>query len=89
MQEVTIIDCNQPHATEVFHSYMLTDASLPDEAGIQSIVEEGRAKLKAETNAERAKLDKELAERIAEAEARIDRAKNAAMSPGLSISSER
>jgi F-type H+-transporting ATPase subunit b len=44
-----------------------------------AIVEEGRAKLKAETNAERAKLDKELAKRIAEAEARIDKAKNAAM----------
>ena len=44
-----------------------------------AIVEEGRAKLKAETNAERAKLDKELAERIAEAEARIDKAKNVAM----------
>ena len=40
VQEVTIIDCNQPHATEVFHSYMLTDASLPDEAGVQAIVEE-------------------------------------------------
>ncbi len=40
VQEVTIIDCNQPHATEVFHSYMLTDASLPDEAGIQAVVEE-------------------------------------------------
>jgi F-type H+-transporting ATPase subunit b len=44
-----------------------------------AIVEEGRDKLKAETNAERAKLDKELAKRTAEAEARIDKAKNAAM----------
>jgi F-type H+-transporting ATPase subunit b len=44
-----------------------------------AIVEEGRAKLKAETDAERAKLDKELAAKSAEAEARIEKAKNAAM----------
>ncbi len=40
VQEVTIIDCGQPHATEVFHSYMLTESSLPDEAAIRTIVEE-------------------------------------------------
>jgi Septum formation/Protein of unknown function (DUF2510) len=40
VQEVTIIDCNQPHATEVFHSYLIPDGSLPDEAGINTIVEE-------------------------------------------------
>lgn len=44
-----------------------------------AIIEEGRAKLKAETDAERAKLDKELAARSAEAEARIEKAKGAAM----------
>ena len=26
VQEVTIIDCNQPHATEVFHPYLIPDA---------------------------------------------------------------
>src|SRR5215207_562338 len=36
-----------------------------------AIVEEGRAKLKAENAAERAKLDSELAKKSAEAEARI------------------
>lgn len=44
-----------------------------------AIVDEGRAKLKAETDAERAKLDKELAKKSAEAEARIIEAKNSAM----------
>ena len=44
-----------------------------------AIVEEGRAKLKAETDAERAKLDKELAVKSAEAEARIEKAKASAM----------
>jgi F-type H+-transporting ATPase subunit b len=44
-----------------------------------AIIEEGRVKLKAETDAERAKLDKELGKKSAEAEARIEKAKNAAM----------
>jgi F-type H+-transporting ATPase subunit b len=44
-----------------------------------AIVEEGRAKLKAETAAERAKLDRRLGKKSAEAEARIAEAKNSAM----------
>jgi Septum formation/Protein of unknown function (DUF2510) len=40
VQEVTIIDCSQPHASEVFHSYSIPDPSLPDDAAIQTIVEE-------------------------------------------------
>jgi len=44
-----------------------------------AIIEEGRAKLKAETDAERAKLDKELAARSEEAETRIGKAKASAM----------
>jgi F-type H+-transporting ATPase subunit b len=44
-----------------------------------AIVEEGRLKLKAETAAERARLDKDLAKKGAEAEARIDKAKASAM----------
>ena len=44
-----------------------------------AIVEEGRARLKEETAAERAKLERELAKKSAEAEARINEAKNSAM----------
>ena len=44
-----------------------------------AIVDEGRNKLKAETAAERAKLDAELGNKSAEAEARIVQAKNSAM----------
>jgi len=44
-----------------------------------AIIEEGRAKLKAETAGERAKLDSELAKKSAEAEARINEAKISAM----------
>lgn len=44
-----------------------------------AIVEEGRLKLKAETTAERARLDKDLAKKSAEAEVRIDKAKASAM----------
>jgi len=44
-----------------------------------AIIDEGRAKLKAESDAERAKLDKELAARSEEAEARIGKAKASAM----------
>jgi F-type H+-transporting ATPase subunit b len=44
-----------------------------------AIVEEGRAKLKAEVDAEQAKLAKELSAKSDEAEARIEKAKTAAM----------
>jgi len=44
-----------------------------------AIVEEGRTRLKEETAAERAKLDSELGKKSAEAEARINAAKNSAM----------
>ena len=44
-----------------------------------AIVEEGRAQLKEETAAERAKLEGELAKKSAEAEARIEQAKKSAM----------
>jgi len=44
-----------------------------------ALIEEGRAKLKEETAAERARLEDELAKKSAEAEARIDAAKRAAM----------
>ena len=44
-----------------------------------AIIDEGRAKLKAESAAERARLDAELAKRGAEAETRIDAAKTSAM----------
>ena len=44
-----------------------------------ALIEEGRAKLKEETAGERARLEHELAKKSAEAEARIDTAKRAAM----------
>jgi F-type H+-transporting ATPase subunit b len=44
-----------------------------------AIVEEGRAQLKEETAAERAKLEGDLAKKSAEAEARIEQAKKSAM----------
>ena len=44
-----------------------------------AIVDEGRNKLKEETAAERAKLDAELGKKSAEAERRIQEAKNSAM----------
>ena len=44
-----------------------------------ALIEEGRAKLKEETAGERARLEVELAKKSAEAEARIDAAKRAAM----------
>jgi F-type H+-transporting ATPase subunit b len=44
-----------------------------------AIIDEGRAKLKAESDTERAKLNKELAARSEEAEARIGKAKASAM----------
>jgi F-type H+-transporting ATPase subunit b len=53
-----------------------------------AIVEEGRAKLKAETDAERAKLEKELAVKSAEAEARIEKAKTAAMKEVNTVASD-
>jgi F-type H+-transporting ATPase subunit b len=44
-----------------------------------AIVEDGRAKLKAETAEQRARLERDLAKKSAEAEARIAEAKNSAM----------
>ena len=44
-----------------------------------ALIEEGRTKLKEETAGERARLESELAKKSAEAEARIDAAKRAAM----------
>jgi F-type H+-transporting ATPase subunit b len=44
-----------------------------------AIVEEGRAKLKAETAAERSSLERDLGKKSAEAEARIAEAKHSAM----------
>ena len=53
-----------------------------------AIIEEGRAKLKAETAGERAKLDAELAKRGAEAEARINAAKTSAMREVNSVAAD-
>ena len=53
-----------------------------------AIIDEGRAKLKAETAKERARLDAELAARGAEAEKRIAAAKNSAMREVNSIAAD-
>src|SRR4030042_6442029 len=53
-----------------------------------AIIEEGRAKLKAETAGERAKLDSELSKKSAEAEARINAAKTSAMREVNSVAAE-
>jgi F-type H+-transporting ATPase subunit b len=53
-----------------------------------AIVEEGRVKLKAETDAERAKLEKELAAKSKEAEARIAKAKESAMKEVNAVAAE-
>ncbi|HUU65776.1 MAG TPA: ATP F0F1 synthase subunit B [Methyloceanibacter sp.] len=53
-----------------------------------AIVEEGRLKLKAETDAERAKLDKKLAAKSEEAEVRIEKAKVSAMKEVNSVASD-
>lgn len=53
-----------------------------------AIVEDGRARLKAETDAERAKLEKVLAVKSAEAEARIEKAKAAAMKDVNAVAAE-
>jgi F-type H+-transporting ATPase subunit b len=62
---------------EAIAAYEQTLAEAKQKA--HAIVEEGRAKLKAESAAERARLDSELAERGAEAETRINAAKTSAM----------
>jgi len=62
---------------EAIAAYEQTLAEAKQKA--HAIIDEGRAKLKAEGAAERARLDAELAERGAEAEKRINAAKTSAM----------
>ena len=62
---------------EAIAAYEQTLAEAKQRA--HAIIDEGRAKLKAESAAERARLDAELAERGAEAEKRINAAKTSAM----------
>jgi F-type H+-transporting ATPase subunit b len=53
-----------------------------------AIVDEGRVKLKAQTDAERAKLDKELADKASEAAARIEKARDSAMKDVNAVATE-
>jgi F-type H+-transporting ATPase subunit b len=53
-----------------------------------AIVDEGRAKLKEETAGERARLERDLAKKSAEAEARINAAKNSAMREVNSVAAD-
>jgi len=62
---------------EAIAAYEQTLAEAKQKA--HAIIDEGRGKLKAESAAERARLDAELAERGAEAEKRINAAKTSAM----------
>jgi F-type H+-transporting ATPase subunit b len=62
---------------EAIAAYEQTLAEAKQKA--HAIIDEGRAKLKAESAAERGRLDAELAERGAEAEKRINAAKTSAM----------
>jgi hypothetical protein len=40
VSEVSTIDCSQSHSSEVYHSYLMTDASLPDQTGIETVVQD-------------------------------------------------
>jgi F-type H+-transporting ATPase subunit b len=62
---------------EAIAAYEQALAEAKQEA--HAIVEEGRVKLKAETAAERVRLERDLGKKSAEAEARIDKAKASAM----------
>ncbi|MEM9591595.1 MAG: ATP F0F1 synthase subunit B [Pseudomonadota bacterium] len=78
---------NNKRATEdaiATYEQALTEAKQKAHA----IVDEGRAKLKAETDAERAKLDKQLADKAAEAAARIEKARDAAMKDVTAVATD-
>jgi F-type H+-transporting ATPase subunit b len=77
---------NKRETEEAIAAYEQALAEAKQKA--QAIIEEGRAKLKAETDAERAKLDKQLADKAAEAAARIEKAKDSAMKEVSSVATE-
>ncbi|BAQ16469.1 hypothetical protein [Methyloceanibacter caenitepidi] len=77
---------NKRETEEAIAAYEQALAEAKQKA--HAIVEEGRAKLKAETDAERAKLDKQLADKTAEAAARIEKAKDSAMKDVNAVAAE-
>jgi F-type H+-transporting ATPase subunit b len=77
---------NKRETEEAIAAYEQALAEAKQKA--HAIVEEGRAKMKAESDAERAKLDKQLADRAAEAAARIEKAKDSAMKEVNSVATE-
>jgi F-type H+-transporting ATPase subunit b len=76
-KDLTAADKLRREAEEAIAAYEQALAEAKQKA--HAIVEEGRAKLKAETAAERASLERDLGKKSAEAEARIAEAKNSAM----------
>lgn len=77
---------NKRETEEAIAAYEQALAEAKQKA--HAIVEEGRAKLKAETDAERAKLDKQLADKAAEAAARIEKARDSAMKDVNAVATE-
>lgn len=77
---------NKRETEEAIAAYEQALAEAKQKA--HAIVEEGRAKLKAETDAERAKLDKQLADKAAEAAARIEKARDSAMKDVNTVAAE-
>ena len=77
---------NKRETEEAIAAYEQALAEAKQKA--HAIVEEGRAKMKAESDAERAKLDKQRADRAAEAAARIEKAKDSAMKEVNSVATE-
>jgi len=76
-KDLAVADKLRRETEEAIAAYEQALAEAKQKA--HAIIEEGRAKLKAETAGERAKLDSELGKKSAEAEARINEAKTSAM----------
>jgi F-type H+-transporting ATPase subunit b len=76
-KDLALADKSRRETEEAIAAYEQALAEAKQKA--HAIVEEGRVKLKEENTAERAKLEKELAAKSEEAEARIEKAKTSAM----------
>ena len=77
---------NKRETEEAIAAYEQALATAKQKA--HAIVDEGRAKLKAETDAERAELDQRLAAKAEEAAAEIDKAKKSAMKDINTVAAE-
>lgn len=79
-------ETNKRETEEAIAAYEQALATAKQKA--HAIVDEGRAKLKAETDAERAELDQRLAAKAEEAAAEIDKAKKSAMKDINTVAAE-